>query len=442
MDDNMGEKIKRLRKELKLTQSELAGDEMSKSMLSQIENNVAKPSMKTLKYIASKLNKPISYFLNDENSEPSKPIELPIEFINTKLKNIDEFLKNINGEKAKEETEALLKEYNFNKESKIYADVIYRLGGSLNLLNKFDEANDLINKSIKIYSDNNLYIKAAKAYLELIDRHWDVFDYEKCLKLTKEADEIYNKSSTKDTFLEIELLYMKSIMYSTLADFKKTLSVLQEAITLSNDKKIYYKIDELYKIFALINFKMGDYDSFKYNLTKAKQYAEFTENKKTLAIVEYTLAEYENEMLNPNSALEHLERCLTEFNKKDHWFYIEKARSFYLLKEYDTALNIIKKADYPSRYKHRIDYLNIWRGKIYEGLILNKLGKSSEAIDSINEGIKKMEFFSDSKELALAYKSLSEVYGEMKNYEAAYNSLRKAVDIEDSIKLSRMNSSK
>ncbi|MCM1988365.1 helix-turn-helix domain-containing protein [Oceanirhabdus seepicola] len=437
----MGEKIKRLRKELTLTQSQLAGDEMSKSMLSQIENNVAKPSMKTLKYIASKLNKPISYFLNDENIENSKPIELPIELINMKLKNIDEFLKNINGEKAKEETEKLLEEYNFNKNSKIYADVIYRLGGSLNLLNKFDEAEDLINKSIKIYLDNNLYINAAKTYLELIDRHWDVFDYEKCLKLTKEANEIYNKSSTKDTFFEIELLYMKSIMYSTLADFKKTLSVLQEAITLSNDEKTYYKIDEIYKIYALINFKEGDYESFKYNLNKAKQYAEFTENKKTLSIIEYNLAEYENEMFNPYSALEHLERCSTEYNRKDHWVQIEKARSFYLLKEYDTALKIIKKADYPSRYKHRLDYLNIWKGKIYEGLILNKLGNSSEAIESINEGIKKMEFFSDSKELAFAYKSLSEVYGEMKNYKEAYIFLQKAVNIEDSLKFLRLKSS-
>ncbi|MCT4573638.1 helix-turn-helix domain-containing protein, partial [Bacillus thuringiensis] len=51
----LGEKIKTLRKEKKLTQTELVGSELTKSMLSQIENGKATPSMKTLQYIAEKL---------------------------------------------------------------------------------------------------------------------------------------------------------------------------------------------------------------------------------------------------------------------------------------------------------------------------------------------------------------------------------------------------
>lgn len=65
MKKSLGEKIKNLRKEMKLTQTDLAGNEMTKSMLSQIENNLATPSMKNLLYIASKLGKPASYFLED-----------------------------------------------------------------------------------------------------------------------------------------------------------------------------------------------------------------------------------------------------------------------------------------------------------------------------------------------------------------------------------------
>lgn len=58
----LGEKIKTLRKEKKLTQTELAGPELTKSMLSQIENGKATPSMKTLQYIAEKLGCETSFY--------------------------------------------------------------------------------------------------------------------------------------------------------------------------------------------------------------------------------------------------------------------------------------------------------------------------------------------------------------------------------------------
>jgi len=77
-----GEKIKALRKELKLTQSQLAGEEMTKSMLSQIENNNAMPSMKNLRYLANQLGKPISYFLDEDTLNE----DIPIDEIKEKMK--------------------------------------------------------------------------------------------------------------------------------------------------------------------------------------------------------------------------------------------------------------------------------------------------------------------------------------------------------------------
>lgn len=65
----LGEKIKTLRKEKKLTQTDLAGSELTKSMLSQIENGKATPSMKTLQYIADKLECETSFLLEDDDVE-------------------------------------------------------------------------------------------------------------------------------------------------------------------------------------------------------------------------------------------------------------------------------------------------------------------------------------------------------------------------------------
>ena len=64
----IGEKIKKLRKGLHMTQADLAGEMITRNMLSQIENGVATPSLATLSYIAEKLGAPIEYFVS-ENDE-------------------------------------------------------------------------------------------------------------------------------------------------------------------------------------------------------------------------------------------------------------------------------------------------------------------------------------------------------------------------------------
>ena len=66
---HIGEKIKSLRTSKFMTQSELAGTEITRNMLSRIENGAAQPSLDTLKYIASKLNVSAGYLLADSRDE-------------------------------------------------------------------------------------------------------------------------------------------------------------------------------------------------------------------------------------------------------------------------------------------------------------------------------------------------------------------------------------
>ncbi len=63
----LGEKLKQARVEAGLSQRQLCGEEITRNMLSQIENGAAQPSMKTLHYLAARLGRPMSYFLEDED---------------------------------------------------------------------------------------------------------------------------------------------------------------------------------------------------------------------------------------------------------------------------------------------------------------------------------------------------------------------------------------
>ena len=62
----LGEKLRAARLNAGLSQRELCGDVITRNMLSQIENGSARPSMDTLRYLAGRLGKPISFFLEDQ----------------------------------------------------------------------------------------------------------------------------------------------------------------------------------------------------------------------------------------------------------------------------------------------------------------------------------------------------------------------------------------
>lgn len=64
---DIGKKIKELRTEKLMTQSELSGGEITRNMLSQIENGVALPSLGTVMYLAKRLGVSAGYLLADEN---------------------------------------------------------------------------------------------------------------------------------------------------------------------------------------------------------------------------------------------------------------------------------------------------------------------------------------------------------------------------------------
>ena len=62
----LGEKLRQARLEAGLSQRIVCGDVITRNMLSQIENGAAKPSMATLQYLANRLGKPISFFLEEQ----------------------------------------------------------------------------------------------------------------------------------------------------------------------------------------------------------------------------------------------------------------------------------------------------------------------------------------------------------------------------------------
>lgn len=64
---SLGKKIKNLRLKKGMTQAELAGETITRNMLSQIENETAQPSVNTILELSEKLETPAEYFFSEIN---------------------------------------------------------------------------------------------------------------------------------------------------------------------------------------------------------------------------------------------------------------------------------------------------------------------------------------------------------------------------------------
>ena len=65
----LGQKLKQTRLARGMTQSQVVGDRITRNMLSQIENDLASPSVGTLEYLAAVLDVKLAWLLADEKEE-------------------------------------------------------------------------------------------------------------------------------------------------------------------------------------------------------------------------------------------------------------------------------------------------------------------------------------------------------------------------------------
>ena len=75
MTENMatvGQRVRELRLQRGMTQKALAGEQMTRNMLSLIENGLASPSIANIRYIADTLSVPIGYFFAESSEEEGK----------------------------------------------------------------------------------------------------------------------------------------------------------------------------------------------------------------------------------------------------------------------------------------------------------------------------------------------------------------------------------
>ena len=70
--NGLGARVREARRERGMSQAQLAGEELTKGFISQVESGLVRPSVRSLQILAARLGKSLDYFLGDEPLAASK----------------------------------------------------------------------------------------------------------------------------------------------------------------------------------------------------------------------------------------------------------------------------------------------------------------------------------------------------------------------------------
>ncbi|MGA4498052.1 helix-turn-helix domain-containing protein [Bacillus bombysepticus] len=385
----LGEKIKTLRKEKKLTQTDLAGSELTKSMLSQIENGKATPSMKTLQYIAEKLECEMSFLLEEDEGEIVELIQKMEPLI--KANKCDEVYKTLLPIVQTELTSTL-------NTARLYKQF---LTGAV-IMNDY-HIEYYVETAVSIFEKYTLYRESTETKLLFYYMLFKRKKYKECLQMIATIrDEYKEKNLEMDLITHIQLYLKEAIILLAYGNYEKCEKVILDALAFSKKHQVYYKTDEFYRILSYQKVITADKEQYLYYIKKSEQFAIFTEDILSIAIIDILKAYYYNTITNEYTiALKHLEQFREKLKdepifQEDGLYYLEKGKSLYGLKRYKEALAILKHATIPDYMSHPLDQSWVLTAGSYRALCYIELQDKKSALKEAKEAVQAIDSYPDS----------------------------------------------
>lgn len=264
----IGERIKTLRKEKKLTQTQLSEGIITKSMLSMIENGKAEASMRSLREIAKRLDVPVQSLLTDPRESELQDLVEQIEYAD------------LGFEKWKrEDIQRVLSPFMEEEMESIWQGRAYVLYGDA-ILN--EENHDLVlefyDRAITLFErlgekDEVAMTRIGQAYYLL---HWNRF--EEASEKMEWIEMLDLQSMKPKTRIEYYmLLVFKELLYDD--NIPKALEHLEEALEYMKQTRTYYRADDVYRAMIICGLYLQNDSLVQLANLKARQYVEFTEDR-------------------------------------------------------------------------------------------------------------------------------------------------------------------
>ena len=384
----LGEKIKAQRKALGLTLKQLAGEDFSYSMLSQIENNKANPSMDMLQQLAKKLGCPIHQLLTDTISVPLHQL----------LNQCESFV-----------------QHGYERDSQLDYQLIELVDPYINAFTftQYEEARitELYCKSyfsIHKIVLGNLLEQCERYYMSVQHIHHFVqvqlFKAQILLQQAKydEADiqlhdALENIQAGNHTLLaedELEFHYLQAVIKSALGQYELAQSLLNTCFTLANAHSYYKKHARLLQQSIFIAIQLHNENEAMTQLAQFKRYVAFTENYFEDGLYHYAKFVVHNQF-SKTSIQQEMVQFFTQQAKQPYTlspiFKYEQAYNAWLQNDYETTIALLQNFEIPVYMTHPLDQARLLEIKAVYYAALNQAGNRKEAVKGIIEVSQRFE---------------------------------------------------
>lgn len=373
---SLGERIRKLRKEKGLTLQALAGAELSKGMLSLIENNKANPSMESLAYIAERLGVDRNELLE----------EVPTAELRELLEKAETLYKRSGTEELKEEYRYIVEKIRpiadklpFRYESARLLELYSRCSYHL----KLEDWQTALAKAEEIYEGLHMINQSAELHIFKALTKFTEHKYAESLAMIQSSRKIFEeRTGILDSLRKLDFDYYESILYSAVGDYENSTRIMEAAIEYSKEQQIFYRIDALYRLAGFQAILNGDFENKDYYIDKLRLFADFSDDEEIKAFADVVEIHYLNSFVHEyEKANEMIDRNLA-LNKENtlFLFILEKGKALYGMGNIDEALVWLKKIVSTEFLHHPYDLSMNYEKDAYMALIYEKQGNHGVAL--------------------------------------------------------------
>lgn len=434
-----------------MTQADLAEPFMTKGMLSHVEKGKANLSIKNLKLIAQKLNKPLSYFIEESEiislNNPDPSGNMPYFLIYKELKDIDKMIRlNVNNS-ARDRVYKLLSRYDYSNDITTKSDVLLRLARVQINLGLTEEAIELYFDAIDMYNSVIHFDKSITTLLELAEVQYNNGLYNESLTCLKNVSEYYIKTANIDLLVNLKILCLKLKIYTLQCNFELILDTNKELLILSQACDIYQDMTLAFSIDAIKNLYMVDESSFITANDKLHSYGVISGDLTALTLSKLL----KSKLLNNLGKVENSKDILysVEFDLLEDklspiiksLYYFEHSRLFIYSGNYDMAKEFIFNSernldDYDNTLSYMISkFIRIY-GNIADIMSNNMITNKSEALSILYEEIEELSHVYQAStsillsicriEISNIFRFISFIMESIQDFKGAYSALTKA----------------
>lgn len=388
----LGERIRILRKQQKLTLENLAGTELTKGMLSLIENNKANPSMESLNYIASQLGVEVTELLEEISGQELRNVIDQAELLlNTKNY---EFADEI------EQVKNLIEPYIPKLTQGYEATRLLDIYGRCLAYSSPDESVALLKKVARMYEDLHLITKSADigrnlAIIPFMNHHYQVaLDV-----LLEERKKLEDNPLWVDPLSRMDYDYLEAVLYFAVGKNEEAIQVMNDAILYCNEHKIFKQIDNLFRLASTHAMMEENIERKDYYLKKLEAYSEFADDEDSKAFIHYANLHYLNtykKMYIEADALYHKYSLdLVNIKLFTHYFQLERAKTLYGLGRVTEALEKFIEVKIPDVVHHPIDLSIFYEKDAYIALCYLELNQVEKAVFAVKVAMTNIEKMPD-----------------------------------------------